>query len=91
MTQWALVAGKSANISAADAAAGKMSIYQFARRVMGSPWNWKKAQNFFEVDARGLNIQPVVDERVSNVFVIPGHGSLDLTGRLIRSGRVAAP
>ncbi len=86
-----IIPGKSADISPADAAAGKMSIYQFARRVMGSPWNWPKARNFFEVDVSGLNVQPVVDPNVSNAYVVPGTQSLGLAGRLIRSGEVGAP
>ncbi len=83
--------GKAADISAEDAAAGKMSTCQFSRRVMGTPWNWPKATHYFQVDVTGLPVHRVIDPLVSNAYVIPGNEPLWLQGRLTGYGEVGAP
>jgi hypothetical protein len=82
-----LVGVKAADISPAARAAGKLSVYQAARRIMASPWNYRRLQYYFKIDVRGLPVRPVVgDPRISNVFVIPGNDPLLFIGRLIEHG-----
>ncbi|MBC2581770.1 hypothetical protein HGI79_16060 [Clostridium sp. DJ247] len=46
--------------------------------------NKYKYTNFVEIDVTGLE---VVEGR-SGVYVIPNEGNLDITGRIVRSGKV---
>ena len=47
------------------------------------PWAGRKFTHYIEIDVRGLD---VVQGR-PGVFVVPNGGPLDLTGRIISSGR----
>jgi hypothetical protein len=67
-----------------DIQPGTKTKWQLTARFLGSPIfaRGNKYTHFVEIDVRGLE---VVEGR-PRVFVIPGGGSLDLAGRIVRYG-----
>jgi RHS repeat-associated protein len=67
---------------------GELTRYQVARRLYGWGFgaggkNTPKLSHFIEIDITGL----VVENPAAHIFLIPNEGPLDLTGRIVRSGR----
>lgn len=75
-------AARIADLTADQVAAGQRSLGQVSSELFGVPWNSRKLSNFVEIDVTGLN---VLNPR-PGTFLIPNSGSLDLSGRIIRSG-----
>jgi hypothetical protein len=65
-----------------DIRPGTMSCAQLSRCFLGQPFQGKRFTNFVEIDVTGLKAVKGRD----GVFVIPNEGSLDLVGRIVRSG-----
>lgn len=59
-----VVPGPTKAVTPKQPAEGKMSIYQFARRIMGRPIRWVRCTNWVKVDVRGLPVRKVVDPKV---------------------------
>ncbi|HVU09418.1 MAG TPA: HYD1 signature containing ADP-ribosyltransferase family protein [Verrucomicrobiae bacterium] len=67
-----------------DIVPGTMTPAQLSRQFLGQPFQGAKYTSYIEIDVSGLN---VIQGR-PGVFVIPGETPLDLTGRIISSGKV---
>ncbi|MFD5750788.1 HYD1 signature containing ADP-ribosyltransferase family protein [Streptomyces sp. NPDC127033] len=66
-----------------DIKPGTKTLGQLSAAFLRVPWAGRKFTHYVEIDVRGLN---VVEGR-PGVFVIPNNGPLDLTGRILSSGR----
>ena len=66
-----------------DIEPGTKTLGQLSSAFLRVPWAGQKFTHFIEIDITGLT---VVQGR-PGVFVIPNNGPLDLSGRIIRSGR----
>ncbi|MFS4093357.1 HYD1 signature containing ADP-ribosyltransferase family protein [Streptomyces sp. AF1A] len=66
-----------------DIKPGTKTLGQLSAAFLRVPWAGRKFTHYIEIDVRGLD---VVEGR-PGVFVIPNSGSLDLTGRILSSGR----
>jgi hypothetical protein len=66
-----------------DIEPGTKTQGQLSAAFLRVPWAGQKFTHFLEIDVTGLD---VVEGR-PGVFVVPGSGPLDLTGRIVRSGR----
>jgi hypothetical protein len=66
-----------------DVKPGAKTLGQLSAAVLRVPWAGRKFTHYLEIDVSGLN---VVEGR-PGVFVTPNSGSLDLTGRILGSGR----
>lgn len=67
-----------------DIVPGTKTSAQLSREFLGQPFQGAKYTHYLEIDVSDLN---VIQGR-PGVFVIPGETSLDLTGRIISSGKV---
>jgi hypothetical protein len=65
-------------------AEGQISQGQLARRLYGQPFAGNKLDRFVEIDVSGLPTK----NPAPNIYRVPGTESLDLTGRIVRSGPV---
>jgi RHS repeat-associated protein len=66
-----------------DIKPGTKTLGQLSAAFLRVPWAGRKFTHYIEIDVRGLD---VVEGR-PGVFVIPNSGPLDLTGRILSSGR----
>ncbi|MGW7433212.1 HYD1 signature containing ADP-ribosyltransferase family protein [Streptomyces sp. NPDC054861] len=66
-----------------DIQPGTKTLGQLSAAFLRVPWAGRKFTHYIEIDVRGLD---VVEGR-PGVFVIPNSGPLDLTGRIVGSGR----
>ncbi|MEV6655401.1 HYD1 signature containing ADP-ribosyltransferase family protein [Streptomyces sp. NPDC051219] len=66
-----------------DIRPGTKTLGQLSAAFLRVPWAGRKFTHYIEIDVRGLD---VVEGR-PGVFVIPNSGPLDLTGRIVGSGR----
>lgn len=66
-----------------DIQPGTKTLGQLSAAFLRVPWAGRKFTHYIEIDVRGLD---VVEGR-PGVFVIPNSGPLDLTGRILSSGR----
>ncbi|WP_330301181.1 HYD1 signature containing ADP-ribosyltransferase family protein [Streptomyces sp. NBC_00503] len=66
-----------------DIQPGTKTLGQLSAAFLRVPWAGQKFTHYIEIDVRGLN---VVEGR-PGVFVVPNSGPLDLTGRILGSGR----
>ncbi|MET8827826.1 HYD1 signature containing ADP-ribosyltransferase family protein [Streptomyces sp. NPDC004610] len=66
-----------------DIRPGTKTLGQLSAAFLRVPWAGRKFTHYIEIDVRGLD---VVEGR-PGVFVILNSGSLDLTGRILNSGR----
>jgi hypothetical protein len=66
-----------------DIAPGTKTCDQLSRCFLGVPWAGRRFTNYVEIDVTGLNVVKGRD----GVFVIPNQGPLDLTGRIVSSGK----
>lgn len=57
---------------------------QLSRLFLGHPFQGRKYTHYIEIDVSDLNVQ----QGRSSVFVIRNDKALDLTGRVIRHGKV---
>jgi hypothetical protein len=76
---------KKSDLTSKDWEAGKISRYQLVGRLFGRPTSWGRSRttHFIEIDVTGLGI--VVGR--PNVQLHPNSGPLDLTGRIVRTGK----
>ncbi|MER6025359.1 putative T7SS-secreted protein [Streptomyces sp. NPDC001851] len=76
---------KKADLTPADIAAGKISGYQLVQRLFGRPTRWGlgKSTHFVEIDVRDLSIGMGRE----NVFFHLNNGALDVSNRIVRSGK----
>jgi RHS repeat-associated protein len=66
-----------------DIKPGTKTPGQLSAAFLRVPWAGRKFTHYIEIDVRGLNVL----QGRSGVFVVPNSGPLDLTGRIVRSGR----
>jgi hypothetical protein len=66
-----------------DIAPGAKTPAQLSRALFGHPFLGQRCTHYVEIDVAGLNVRP----GRSSVYVVPNDQSLDLNGRLVRSGR----
>ncbi|MDG4831587.1 HYD1 signature containing ADP-ribosyltransferase family protein [Solwaraspora sp. WMMD1047] len=66
-----------------DIKPGTKTLGQLSAAFLRVPWAGRKFTHYIEIDVRGLE---VVQGR-PGVFVVPNSGPLDLTGRIVSSGR----
>jgi hypothetical protein len=62
---------------------GTMTAAQLSRLLLGHPFSGHRYTHYLAIDVAGL----VVHQGRPEIFVIPNSGSLDLTGRIIATGR----
>lgn len=76
---------KKADLTPSDIAAGKISGYQLVQRLFGRPTRWGlgKSSHFVEIDMQGL----LIEKGRENVFYHLNDGALDISNRIVRSGR----
>jgi RHS repeat-associated protein len=63
--------------------AGQMSLGQLSTRLFGMPYNARRLSDYVEVDAGGLGAREVAP----NIFLVEGTTSLNVSGRVVSSGR----
>lgn len=68
-----------------DIAPGTMTPAQLSRAFLGRPFHGSRFTHYVEIDATGLG---AVQGR-AGVYVVPNEVPLDLTGRLLNSGKVS--
>ena len=66
-----------------DVQPGWMTGAQLSRLLLGQPFEARRFTHYIAIDVTGL----VVNQGRTNVFVIPNSRSLDLTGRIVSTGR----
>ncbi|WP_207905565.1 HYD1 signature containing ADP-ribosyltransferase family protein [Nocardia alba] len=66
-----------------DIEPGTLRPGQLSYRFLSTPRGWRRFTHYIEVDVTGLT---VIAGR-EGVFLIPNSGPLDLTGRIVRSGK----
>ena len=66
-----------------DIRPGTMTSNQLSRQFLGAPFWGSRFTHYVEVDVRGLDVIQGRD----GVFVVPNSGPLDVTGRIVSSGR----
>jgi hypothetical protein len=62
---------------------GTMSAAQLSRLLLGHPFSGHRFTHYLAIDVAGL----VVIQGRPEIFVVPNSGSLDLTGRIVATGR----
>lgn len=72
-----------AGLTAQQISAGQMSLGQASSKLFGVPWNGNKMSYFIEIDVTGLKL---LNPR-GGTFLFPNNKPLDLTGRIVRSGK----
>jgi RHS repeat-associated protein len=65
-----------------DIKPGTLTDSQLSRNFLGQPFQGKRFSNFVEINVSGLNVVRGRD----GVYVIPNEGTLNLSGRIVRSG-----
>lgn len=81
-----LIAGRrKADLTPGQLSAGKLSRFQLVQRLFGVPRRagYNKTTHFVEIDVTGLNITKGRD----NVFVHLSNTPLDISSRIVRSGK----
>jgi HYD1 signature containing ADP-ribosyltransferase len=68
-----------------DIVPGAKTQGQLARTFYGTPWGGQNFTNYIEIDVQGLQLVPSPDR--PGVFLVPNDGPLDLTNRIVGSGR----
>jgi len=69
-----------------DVARGTRSLSQLSRDFLGIPFQGSRFTHFIEIDVEELT---VVEGRCG-VFVVPGELPLNLSGRVVSSGKVSS-
>lgn len=65
---------------------GTMTAAQLSRLLVGHPFSGYRFTHYLAIDVTGL----VVHQGRPEIFVVPNSGSLDLTGRIVSTGRNTA-
>ncbi|MFD3706271.1 HYD1 signature containing ADP-ribosyltransferase family protein [Nocardia sp. NPDC058658] len=76
---------KKGDLTPGDIARGDISRYQLVQRLFGrpTPWGYGRSTHYVEIDVTDLDI---VEGR-PHVFLNPNEGDLDISGRIVSSGR----
>jgi hypothetical protein len=68
-----------------DIEPGKLKLTELSRLFLGILFQGRRFTHFVEVDVTGLEVIP----GRSGVFVVPNDGPLDVSQRIVSSGRVS--
>jgi hypothetical protein len=65
---------------------GSLSGAQLSRLLLGHPFSGHRFTHYLAIDVSGLEVH----QGRAEIFVVPNSGNLDLTGRILSTGRNSA-